>query len=201
MQLLKPRKYIFHFCIFQGDTVDLMCQSDKYWEWCRWIHMDKFCDYEWTPAYGVHQIGCDFPDGKVEFIGDYNKHQCGVRIHGLDARDRGTWMCEVEKYYVGFSRRYGEYRTNVLNLVVHLKPTTTTSEPASPWSSAASATGDPTASALTPHGKFDPSNAPKTTQNATTIDPLWAEKEYERQFFMLRVFGKSSSCLFTFRFY
>ena len=82
--------------------------------------MDKFCDFEWSPAYGVHKIGCDFPQGKVELFGDYHKHQCGIRVYDLDSRDRGTWMCEVEKYYTGFSRRYGEYRTNVLNLMISL---------------------------------------------------------------------------------
>ena len=105
---------------FQGDSVELLCQADKYWEWCRWIHMDKFCDFEWSPAYGVHKIGCDFPQGKVELFGDYHQHQCGIRVYDLDSRDRGTWMCEVEKYYTGFSRRYGEYRTNVLNLMISL---------------------------------------------------------------------------------
>ena len=104
----------------QGDSVELLCQADKYWEWCRWIHMDKFCDFEWSPAYGVHKIGCDFPQGKVELFGDYHQHQCGIRVYDLDSRDRGTWMCEVEKYYTGFSRRYGEYRTNVLNLMISL---------------------------------------------------------------------------------
>lgn len=83
-----------------------MCQTDQSWEWCRWIHMDHFCDFEWvSPGSGVEQIGCDFPQGKVRFEGDYSKHECGLHIRDLNAKDRGIWMCEVEKYYTGFSRR------------------------------------------------------------------------------------------------
>ena len=68
--------------------------------------MDRFCDFEWVSAgYGVQQIGCDFPEGKLEFIGDYDNRECGLRIHNLTVKDRGPWMCEVEKYYTGFSRR------------------------------------------------------------------------------------------------
>ena len=69
--------------------------------------MDQFCDFEWVSSRsGVQMIGCDFPEGKVEFKGDYGSHECGLLIHDLGAKDRGTWMCEVEKYYSGFSRRY-----------------------------------------------------------------------------------------------
>ena len=86
-----------------------MCQADQHWEWCRWIHMDQFCDFEWVSlGSGVRQIGCDFPKGKVKFTGDYTKHQCGLEIRDLNAKDRGIWMCEVEKYYTGFSRRYAK---------------------------------------------------------------------------------------------
>ena len=71
--------------------------------------MDQFCDFEWVSlGSGVRQIGCDFPKGKVKFTGDYTKHQCGLEIRDLNAKDRGIWMCEVEKYYTGFSRRYAK---------------------------------------------------------------------------------------------
>ena len=103
----KPDIISLIFILFlQGESADVICESDRYWEWCRWIHMDHFCDFEWVSlGSGVQQIGCDFPQGKVEFIGDYEKHQCGLRIHDLNAKDRGIWMCEMEKYYSGFSRR------------------------------------------------------------------------------------------------
>ena len=44
----------------------MMCQTDAWWEWCRWIHLDTFCDFEWTghgPKGGVEKIACDLPGG------------------------------------------------------------------------------------------------------------------------------------------
>ena len=92
-----------------------MCRTDSHWEWCRWIHLDQYCDFEWVGWHGgdntdgsnpgVSRIACDFPAGKVEFFGSYDRHECGLRVHHLSARDRGYWYCEVEKYYLGYSRR------------------------------------------------------------------------------------------------
>ena len=92
--------------ILQDDYVDLMCQADSYWEWCRWIHTDRYCDFEWiSPSSGVNAISCDFDEAKVELIGDYDNFECGIRVHHLEVKDRGIWHCEIEKYYFGFSRR------------------------------------------------------------------------------------------------
>ena len=89
-----------------------------------------------------------------------------------------------------------------------MKPkTTTTSSPSS--SSAAVATGNPTASALTPNS-FDgkngrgesvltgKGNVNTSAGNTTTINPISAEEEYERQFFLLRVFVLGTiGCVFS----
>ena len=93
---------------FQGDTVRLSCRSNSPWEWCRWIHYDQFCDLEWVSnGAGVAKAGCgDFSDGKIVFSGDYGgANECAVDVTGVSLGDRGLWMCEVEKYYLGFSRR------------------------------------------------------------------------------------------------
>ena len=101
---------------FQNGTVEFVCQTDSDWEWCRWIHLDMYCDFEYEGWYtgdstnsgnpGLASIACDFPPGKVEFFGSYERHECGLRVHYLNTRDRGYWHCEMEKYYLGFSRRY-----------------------------------------------------------------------------------------------
>jgi len=202
----------------ENEDALVMCQADQHWEWCRWIHMDQFCDFEWVSSgSGIRQIGCDFPKGKVKFTGDYTKHQCGLLIRDLNAKDRGIWMCEVEKYYTGFSRRYGEYRQSIVNLVVHMKPkTTTTSSPSS--SSAAAATGNPTASALTPNsfannarggpasgsggasagnGNVNNNNN-SNSHNSTTVNPISAEEDFEHSFFILRMIVLGTiGCVFS----
>ena len=72
------------------------------------------------------------------------------------------------------------------------KPTTTTIPASSvPSLSTSYATGDPTASALTPqHGLNETSlsgTSSKNNNNATTVDPFLLEKQYEKQFLMLRI--------------
>ena len=54
----------------------------------------------------MEKTSCDFPPGKVELIGNYDNNECGIRIQELEFTDRGLWLCEIEKYYTGFSRRY-----------------------------------------------------------------------------------------------
>lgn len=72
------------------------------------MHYDRFCDFEWSDSENgqILKTSCDFAPGKIEVIGDYHKFECAVRINHVDRDDRGLWMCEVEKYYPGFSRRY-----------------------------------------------------------------------------------------------
>lgn len=77
------------------------------------MHYDQYCDYEWTSnSEGVVQTkdalvqtSCDFPPGKIKLLGDYKRFQCGIQIANLTVKDRGLWLCEIEKYYTGFSRR------------------------------------------------------------------------------------------------
>ena len=88
----------------QKFDVELLCQTDRRWEWCRWIHNDRYCDYEWING-GVRETGCDFPGEKIEYIGNYHNFECGIVIRNADVADRGLWQCEIEKYYLGFSRR------------------------------------------------------------------------------------------------
>ena len=30
-----------------GERVSLVCRGDAAWEWCRWIHMESYCEWEW----------------------------------------------------------------------------------------------------------------------------------------------------------
>ena len=154
-----------------------------------------------TSSGGVDEIGCDFEPGKVERIGDYDKHQCGVRIHDLERSDRGIWMCEVEKYYAGFSRRYGEMQTSLFTVVVieHPPPgngsrTTTTASTTSTSSTTEASRSD------------SPASTEETTseaENATATEAPWKLQyyvpggkfntkeeleDYQRRFFMLKVF-------------
>lgn len=41
--------------------------------------------------------------------GEYGRHECGLEVV-LAPHHRGVWVCEMERYHAGFSRRYGEIR-------------------------------------------------------------------------------------------
>ena len=92
--------------------------------------------------------------------------------------------------------------------MIHLKPrTTTTSSPSSSSSqgTAVEATGDPTASALTPNTYLNAVGSIRATntsaiQNSTTtaVNILSEKEEYERKFFLLRVFVLGTiGCVFS----
>jgi hypothetical protein len=107
-------------------------------------------------------------------------------------------------YSVFLLFRYGEYRQSIVNLVIQLKPrTTTTLSPSSPSSSsssssAAAATGDPTASALTPHIIFSKINTTSSSSNSSSSVTSSAVADYEYQFFILRVIVLGTiGCVFS----
>ena len=169
---------VLRFVLFQNETVELLCQTDSYWEWCRWIHLDTFCDFEWmSPGSGVQKINCDIPATKIEFTGDYDKFQCGVRLKHLDIRDRGNWQCEVEKYYVGFSRRYGEFVSSKVNLIIIEKPRPSTKEPPT--------TRKSTTSSLT---TTTTNNSQIVVSTQKTKNEAELIEEYRQQFFLLKIF-------------
>ena len=35
---------------------------------------------------------------RVAIIGDYNKHECAIRLSPVSEYDSGLWKCEIEEY-------------------------------------------------------------------------------------------------------
>ena len=75
------------------------------WSLTRWVHKSQWCEWEWV-AGGVEAGGCTM---SVRRAGDYSQHQCGLSFTAA-AHHSGVWVCELERYHSGFSRRYGELR-------------------------------------------------------------------------------------------
>jgi hypothetical protein len=36
---------------------------------------------------GVEAISCQFPENKVELIGNYDDYECAIRVHHLDIKE------------------------------------------------------------------------------------------------------------------
>ena len=51
--------------------------------------------HEW----GAHEDNCDDFEGRVEFMGDYEYHRCGIRLAEARPEDSGEWRCSLRSYY------------------------------------------------------------------------------------------------------
>ena len=84
--------------IKSGESLELWCNVDDHWEWCTFSHVPsgKFCDFQWkNDPYNVTVNECDSFEGMSEFLGDYNKHECGIRILHIDQAESGEWRCDL----------------------------------------------------------------------------------------------------------
>jgi len=116
-----------------GQTIHLLCKSDKSWEFCQWKHMNKEqevvrdCLMEWKRSKGGVSVEkcADTLSDRISISGDYDSHECGLTISNIQIEDAGTWECEMEEY------RWGDWvsgykHTQLLNFDVALRTTTTT---------------------------------------------------------------------------
>ena len=56
----------------------------------------------------------------MEYVGNYNQHECEVKLDNFKATDEGLWTCELESYVFGGARGYPEKRGITVN---HAKDT------------------------------------------------------------------------------
>jgi len=159
-----------------GEEVTLMCSTSHPWEWCRWVHMAQYCEWEWMgAAQGKVVTGCTMQG--VELVGNFSEHECGIRIGKLRPRDRGVWLCEIEKYHAGFGRRYGEVRYGQVTLGVvrspNYRPPTTTI----------------TSTTISDHTEISTASQQELAAEADRVEE---ERIDERNFLILRVVVRSA---------
>ena len=107
----------------EGDSVTLFCATDNYWEWCKFSHADKICDYEWKKAeWNVTVLNCDDYADRAEFVADYDQYQCAMRLSKIGPEDAGKWSCEIESYSKSRYRNSGYIRTGEMTIAVTPKP-------------------------------------------------------------------------------
>ena len=94
------------------------------YEFCKWKHENgEICMFEWKRAHdAVKMQDCGTYINRMKFIGNYNKHECKIKIRGVTKMDQGKWTCQLESYVWGPAR--GSENTASLNLRVLEKPTT-----------------------------------------------------------------------------
>ena len=56
----------------------------------------------------------------ARFVGNYSQHECGLGF-SVQAGHRGDWICELEKYHVGFNKRLMEPKQRTQKLTRNLE--------------------------------------------------------------------------------
>ena len=83
-----------------GETITLTCQADGYFEYCDWYHGDQVCKFEWKRWHSeVRKQTCP-PQlkNRMNYVGEYDEHECKVEIKNVEVADSGNWTCIVEGY-------------------------------------------------------------------------------------------------------
>jgi len=107
-----------------GGKLRLTCNADGHYEWCKFIHNDKICDFQWKrDVWNITTLECSDFEGRSRFVGTYDSYECGMELENVTPEDAGEWQCELESYHAGRYRGYGYKKTGVMEISV---PTTTT---------------------------------------------------------------------------
>ena len=74
-----------------GDDYTIRCELDSLCiNGCEWITpQGRKCQFDKDSRYGDY---CG-PDANVQFVGDFAKARCDIRIEDLSERHEGTWRC------------------------------------------------------------------------------------------------------------
>jgi len=112
--------------------VTLLCKSDSSYEYCSWSHTTpkgrkRECHFEWKRAHNaVKKQDCSNDiTHKVSMTGNYDKHQCGIKIENVRLEDAGKWTCEMESYVFLGNKGSGSKASKDFQLEI-VQPTTTT---------------------------------------------------------------------------
>ena len=91
------------------------------------------CDFEWIrKTWNVTRNVCDGLERRLDFAGDYEVHDCSVRLREATMEDTGLWTCQLESYKFGGGRGSGRLLSKDIYVQVMapstLPTTTTTTE-------------------------------------------------------------------------
>ena len=89
--------------VFEGNSVKFSCTTDSHWEYCTFKLKDKSCNFEWKRRHMNVTIGSCHKSirNRIEFVGDYLKHACKVKLKNVTLEDDGDWYCKMEQYVFG----------------------------------------------------------------------------------------------------
>ena len=86
-----------------GTNVTLTCRGISPYEYCHWYHDSGTCKFEWKYSEGkIQETFCSSSlTPRLEFVGDYEKHDCSIKLHHIRISDEGKWRCRLQSYILG----------------------------------------------------------------------------------------------------
>ena len=70
--------------IAYGGKLRLTCNPDGYYEWCKFIHQDKVCDFQWKrEVWNITTLECSDFEGRARFVGNYDDYECGMELDNV----------------------------------------------------------------------------------------------------------------------
>ena len=108
----------------EGESFRLSCEVDNYYEYCKFVHTDKMCDFEWKrDDWNITVADCKDYEGRMEWSGDAF-YKCAMTINNAQPKDAGAWQCEIESYAPGKDRGYGSNVTADFDIKINAHQTT-----------------------------------------------------------------------------
>ena len=67
-----------------GGKLRLTCNADGFYEWCKFIHNDKICDFQWKrDVWNITTLECSDFEGRSRFVGTYDNYECGMELDNV----------------------------------------------------------------------------------------------------------------------
>ena len=107
----------------EDGSFELSCEVNNYYEYCKFIHNDKICDFEWKrDVWNITVADCADYEGRFVWSGNYDYYKCAITINNVKPEDTGAWSCEMESYAAGKYRGYGYNATAKFEIAVKQTP-------------------------------------------------------------------------------
>ena len=72
-----------------GGKLRLTCNPDGYYEWCKFTHSDKVCDFQWKKdVWNITTLECSAFEGRASFFGKYDNYECGLELDNVTPEGR-----------------------------------------------------------------------------------------------------------------
>ena len=106
----------------EDGSFELSCEVNNYYEYCKFIHNDKICDFEWKrDVWNITVADCADYEGRFVWSGNFDYYKCAITINKVKPEDTGAWSCEMESYAAGKYRGYGYNVTAKFDLsLIHI---------------------------------------------------------------------------------